>query len=68
MGRLTNFLESNGALTENQSAYRKFRCTENTLLEVYSDLNVALVKGHVAFFGLLDLSATFDTVDHGATP
>ena len=42
----------------------KFCSTESTLLKVYSDLNLAVVLGHVTLVELLDLSAAFDTIDH----
>ena len=63
-GQLITFLESSNALPESQSAYRRFHSTESTLLKVFSDLNIALAQGHVALRGLLNLSDTFDTVDH----
>ena len=62
--QLTAFLEANNALHVIQSAYRKFHSTESTLLKVYSDLCLALGKGHIILLGLLDLGAISDTVDH----
>ena len=58
--QLKAYLESNRAFPEHHSAYRKFHSTESALLMGYSDLNMALGKGHVALLGLLDLSAAFD--------
>ena len=60
----TAHLEANGVFPEYRSAYRKFHFTEHALLNVISDLNMALAEGHVTLFGLLDLSAAFDTVNH----
>ena len=41
-------LKSNSAFSEHQSAYQKLHSTESALLKVYSNLNMALGKGHVA--------------------
>jgi len=47
-----------------QSAYRRNHSTETALMKVVSDiLNAADVR-KVTLFGLLDLSAAFNTVDH----
>ena len=62
---MSNFLEENDALPSTRCAYRRDHSTESALLKVYSNLCVALSRGHVALLGLLDMSAAFDTVDFG---
>ena len=62
---MSNFLEENDALSFTQSAYRGYHYTESALLKVYSDLCMALSRGHVALLGLFGMSAAFDTVDFG---
>ena len=47
-----------------QSAYRKNHSTETALERVQNDILTALDKNEAAVLVLLDLSATFDTVDH----
>ena len=47
------------------SAYRKCHCTETTLLRVVDDLLQASNSGRLSILLLLDLSAAFDTIDHG---
>jgi len=59
--RLLQHLKVNYLLPSVQSAYRKCYSTETTIARVLSDILMALDRGDVA---ALDLSATFDTVDH----
>ena len=47
-----------------QSAYKSFHSTETALLSVQNDVYMAMEKGQVTAFTLLDLSAAFDTIDH----
>jgi hypothetical protein len=47
-----------------QSAYRKFHSTETALLRIHNDLNLAISRQQVSALVLLDLSASFDTIDH----
>ena len=47
-----------------QSAYRSNHGTETALLKVMNDILLNMNYQHVTILVLLDLSATFDTVDH----
>ena len=47
-----------------QSVYRKFHSSETALLYVQNDILASLDAGHSTALLLLDLSATFDTIDH----
>ena len=47
-----------------QSAYRRNHSTETALLKVMNDILLKMNKQHVNILLLLDLRATFDTVDH----
>ena len=47
-----------------QSAYRRFHSTETAVTEVFNDLLVAADGGKTSPLCLLDLTATFDEVDH----
>ena len=48
-----------------QSAYRERHSTETALLKVQSDILTALDSGSGAVLLMLDLSAAFETIDHG---
>lgn len=62
--RLYTHLESFPALSQFQSAYRKFHSTETALLRIQNDLLLAMNRQQVSALVLLDLSAAFDTIDH----
>ena len=55
----------NDVLPYLQSAYRQNHSTETALIKVKNDLVMNMDKGLVTLLVLLDLSAAFDTVDHG---
>ena len=46
-----------------QSAYHRGHSTETAVLKIISDLVMAVDRGQVTILRLLDLSASFDTVD-----
>lgn len=48
-----------------QSAYRKYHSTETALLRIKNDVLLSMNEQHVTILVLLDLSAAFDTIDHG---
>ncbi|KAK2140999.1 hypothetical protein LSH36_1186g01028 [Paralvinella palmiformis] len=55
----------NGLHEELQSAYRRFHSTQTAFLKVQSDILESLDNGFVTVLVKLDLSAAFDTLDHG---
>ena len=48
-----------------QSEYKAFHSTESALLSVTNDILSSMGRGNVTAPTLLDLSAAFDTIDHG---
>ena len=46
------------------SAYRPGHSTETNFLKVYIDIAVALDEGSMTALIMLDLSSTFDVIDH----
>jgi hypothetical protein len=63
--RITVHLQSFPSICPFQSAYRKFYSTETALLRIQNDLLLAIDKRKLSALVLLDLSAAFDTIDHG---
>ena len=62
--QLQTHLDEAGLMTAFQSAYRKHRSTESTLLNIPNDILLNMAKGSVTALALLDLSAAFYTIDH----
>ena len=48
-----------------QSAYRSGHSTETAIVKLSTDIVSNLDRGHCVILASLDLSAAFDTVDHG---
>ena len=63
--RLRSHISSNCLSNVSQSAYKEFHSTETALLKVHNDVTLNFDKGKVTAHTLLDLSAAFDTIDHG---
>ena len=63
--RLDDHMLDNNLYSSLQSAYRVRHSTETALLKVQSDILTALDSGSGAVLLMLDLSAAFDTIDHG---
>jgi len=63
--QLLAHLNSNGLLPRFQPAYRAHHSTETSVLKVLTDILLAVHAGDLSALVLLDLSAAFDTVDHG---
>jgi len=62
--QLVAYFERLQLLSSVQSAYRKKHSTETAVLKVIADMLRAADQGEVSLLCMLDLSTTFDTVDH----
>ena len=63
--RLKSYMEENDMCDPFQSAYRTGHSTETALMKVHNDISRSLDNRGVVVLVILDLSAAFDTVDHG---
>ena len=59
------YIDDNNLDEKFQSAYKKLHSTDTALLRVQDDILRAVDRGCTVVLLLLDLSAAFDTVDHG---
>lgn len=62
--QLVAYLTLNGLMPKDPLAYRKGYSTEMAVLCIHSDIFDEISNGKIALLCLLDLSATFDTIDH----
>ena len=65
LSQLLSHMNENNLWPVFQSAYRSHHSTETALLRVFNDLLTAADSNQVSVLTLLDLSAAFDTIDHG---
>ena len=65
ISQLSTHCATNAPLPENQSSYREHHSTETALLKVQNDILLSMDRQEVTLFVLIDLSAAFDTIDHG---
>jgi len=63
--QFVTYLDANCLLPSTESGFRRVYSTETAIIRVLSDLLDAVDRDDTAMFVLLDLSAAFDTVDHG---
>uniref|UniRef100_A0A803SUT5 Reverse transcriptase domain-containing protein n=1 Tax=Anolis carolinensis TaxID=28377 RepID=A0A803SUT5_ANOCA len=63
--QLQGFLEDMDFLDQSQSGFRPGFSTETALVALVDDLRRELDRGSVTLLVLLDISAAFDTIDHG---
>ena len=62
--QLQTHLDEVGLMIAFQSAYRKHHSTGSALLNIHNDILLNMAKGSVTALTLLDLSTTFNTIDH----
>ena len=65
LDQLNSYLNENELLNKHQSGYRVGHSCETLLMGMFDDLLRDLDEGKVTGLFLLDMSAAFDTVDHG---
>ena len=62
--QLADYVNDNNLSEVFQSAYRSNHSAETAPIRVYNDIAPSIDNRRSVIFVLLDLSATFDTVDH----
>ena len=62
--QLSKFEFDNELLPSNQSAYRLGYSTESALVRIHSDIIISLDKGQHRIAVYVDMSSSFDSVDH----
>ena len=61
--QLNEFISHEGLLNVNQSAYKSSHSTETALLKIQNNIALSVDSGKAVAL-TLDLSATFDMIDH----
>ena len=62
--QLTSHINNNKLENPHQSAYKPGHSTETALLSIKNEVHLSLARSEPTALVLLDLSATFDTIDH----
>ena len=62
--QLIDYVSSNGLDEIFQSAYKQFHSTKMALVKVFNNIVIDIDRNRTVILLLLDLSASFDTVDH----
>ena len=62
--QITNYVGTNNLDEPIQSTYRASHSTETALCKIYNDVTLSRDRNECVLFISLDLSATFDTIDH----
>ena len=65
LAQLSRYLAANNLFPDYHSGFRRHHSTETAILRVLSDIYAAIDRDQVSLLALLDVSAAFDTVDHG---
>lgn len=65
ISQLNNYLDVNGLHKDHQSAYKSKFSTETALCFLVNNLLWAMEDGRISVLVSIDLTAAFDTVDHG---
>ena len=63
--QLNKHIELNNLHSKFQSGYKKYHSCETALIKIVNDIQIAVENRNMVALLLLDLSAAFDTVDHG---
>ena len=63
--QISDHIDANNLNNDYQSAYKRGHSTETALLCIKNDVHMAMSQGVPTALVLLDLSAAFDTIDHG---
>ena len=64
LSQVSSYPTSHDLCNACQSAYRPGHSTEIAFLQVVSDLLLSPNKGNISVLAFLDISTTFDTIDH----
>ena len=63
--RIDEYLSLNNLHDIDQTAYKKFNSTETALTAIQNDILINMDQGKATVLVMLDMSAAYDTVDHG---